>query len=286
MKKQLFFALVTLNFVYLASCNKNSVSELEIPNIDSNYLTKYTYTESNNSFSYSVETSFIYDSFKRVTKILVKPDSNYVTKFLYNGSERLPYMMSVDTSGVIESRTFYTYLFNGQLSKDSTISKTFNTSGQLNILIKIIKKYVRSGDKIYEAIRYERLNTLNNNLQIENDFDTTTLDLNDNPILLSQRVRTINCTYGSNPSPMVNVNINPIYSLEDDEAILFQIMGSKNIINTWKHTNINNGVGTITYNKNYTNSYTFTANGYPASIMANAQNGTSLNFKFTYGSLQ
>lgn len=286
MKKQLFFALVTLNFVYLASCNKNSVSELEIPNIDSNYLTKYTYTESNNSFSYSVETSFIYDSFKRVTKILVKPDSNYVTKFLYNGSERLPYMMSVDTSGVIESRTFYTYLFNGQLSKDSTISKTFNTSGQLNILIKIIKKYIRSGDKIYEAIRYERLNTLNNNLQIENDFDTTTLDLNDNPILLSQRVRTINCTYGSNPSPMVNVNINPIYSLEDDEAILFQSIGSKNIINTWKHTNINNGVGTITYNKNYTNSYTFKANGYPSSIMANAQNGTSLNFKFTYGSLQ
>lgn len=286
MKKQLFFALVTLNFVYLASCNKNSVSELEIPNIDSNYLTKYTYTESNNSFSYSVETSFIYDSFKRVTKILVKPDSNYVTKFLYNGSERLPYMMSVDTSGVIESRTFYTYLFNGQLSKDSTISKTFNTSGQLNILIKIIKKYIRSGDKIYEAIRYERLNTLNNNLQIENDFDTTTLDLNDNPILLSQRVRTINCTYASNPSPMVNVNINPIYSLEDDEAILFQSIGSKNIINTWKHTNINNGVGTITYNKNYTNSYTFKANGYPSSIMANAQNGTSLNFKFTYGSLQ
>ena len=286
MKKQLFFALVTLNFVYLASCNKNSVSELEIPNIDSNYLTKYTYTESNNSFLYSVETSFIYDSFKRVTKILVKPDSNYVTKFLYNGSERLPYMMSVDTSGVIESRTFYTYLFNGQLSKDSTISKTFNTSGQLNILIKIIKKYIRSGDKIYEAIRYERLNTLNNNLQIENDFDTTTLDLNDNPILLSQRVRTINCTYGSNPSPMVNVNINPIYSLEDDEAILFQSIGSKNIINTWKHTNINNGVGTITYNKNYTNSYTFKANGYPSSIMANAQNGTSLNFKFTYGSLQ
>lgn len=286
MKKQLFFALVTLNFVYLASCNKNSVSELEIPNVDSNYLTKYTYTESNNSFSYSVETSFIYDSFKRVTKILVKPDSNFVTKFLYHGSERLPYMMSVDTSGVIESRTFYTYLFNGQLSKDSTISKTFNTSGQLNILITIIKKYVRSGDKIYEAIRYERLNTLNNNLQIENDFDTTTLDLNDNPILLSHRVRTINCTYGSNPSPMVNVNINPIYSLEDDEAILFQSIGSKNIINTWKHTNINNGVGTITYNKNYTNSYAFKANGYPASIMANAQNGTSLNFKFTYGSLQ
>jgi len=278
--------IVTLNVFYLASCNKNSVSEMEMPKVDSNYLIKYTYIESNNSFSDSVVTSFIYDSLKRVTKILVKPDSNFVTKFLYNGTERLPYMTAIDTSGVIESRIFYTYLSNGQLSKDSTISKTFDVSGQLNILITIIKKYVRSGDKIYDAVRYERLNTLTSNLRIENDFDTTTLDLNSNPILLSKRERTINCTYGSNPSPMVNLNINPIYSLEDDEAILFQIMGSKNIITTWKHTDINNGVGTITYNKNYTNSYTFKANGYPASIMANAQNGTSLNFKFTYGALQ
>lgn len=102
-------------------------------------------------------TSFIYDSLKRVTKILVRPDSNYVTKFLYNGTERLPYMKVIDTSEVIESRTFYTYSTNGQLLKDSTLSKTFGLSGQLNILATTIKKYIMSGDKIYESIRYERL---------------------------------------------------------------------------------------------------------------------------------
>jgi hypothetical protein len=288
--KQIFIPLITIFIFFLTACKKDTIND-PAPTLtatlsaDSNYLSKYTYIETNGIIYDSTVTSFTYDNLKRVTKIITYPYNSYETKFLYNGTDILPHMKVIDTSGILKSKNFYTYSNSGLLLKDSSIEKTFDLSGQLNILATTIKNYNYSANKIYEYIRYERLNIVSNTSQITSDFDTTNLDANNNPIAIYKTQRAINCTYGINPSPMLNVNVNSVYSLERDENILFQIYGSKNIITSWRHTNFYNGVGTVSFNKNYTNFYTFKANGFPSLILTNPQNGYYFKLKFMYTSL-
>lgn len=198
------------------------------------------------------------------------------SKFLYNGIEVLPYKITKRTNNAAGTGNIINYLSysnSGKIVKDSVISLFHDSSGNYSSSTSISTyTYVSNQIFIYSTVTSSRSES--NYTKI----DTITLDANTNIstkhtyLIYETQPQETNFyistyTYGSNPSPLVNLNICNKLGISEPNYYFSYQQGSRNNLTSLMTEVYNNGVysGTVVVVDNLS-TYTFKANGYPDTL--------------------
>jgi hypothetical protein len=289
--KQIFIPLIAIFIFSLAACKKDTITEPDpTPNAtlsaDSNYLSKILFIDKNGTFLDTVISAYTYDNLKRVTSVRdyysnANTDQN-LTNYFYNGLDSLPYkrvFIRFDLNGGIQRDTILSYLTynsNGFLLKDSLLEYrhiSLNNQPVFNIR-KGISSYSYNTNKIYINSISTTLYDIYGSLYSQAKKDTLTLNANKDVIgiksktIYPQNTSELNgiYTYENKPSYCSALNINNIFPINLGDVIYNQT-GAKNTRLKSMETTYQNGVLSFIDILDYTNKYTFKANGFPSSAL-------------------
>jgi hypothetical protein len=295
---RLFFSSVIFSLVIVFACNKSPLTSQPVPlSADSNYLSKIIYFNWNGSTVDTFLNIFNYDDLKRVTECLqssIGRTNGIITswqfdtsRFLYNGSAVLPYEITKRTNVPTEAAqtitNYLSYSNSGKLVKDSTISVFHDLYGN-TYFSTTISTYTYTNNQIY--IYTTLTSTQPGDSYIK--MDTLTLDANTN---ISTKRSSLNYqthpqdttfyiatyTYGTNPSPLVNLNISNRLGISEPGYYFSFQQGSRN--------NLTSSMTAIYYNSVYfgtiiavddLSTYTFKTNGYPDTLNIKYQGSSEI----------
>ena len=292
--KQIFIPLIAIFIFSLTACKKDTITDPgPTPNAtlssDSNYLSKILFIEKNGNTIDTFIRSFNFDNQKRVITVqdysLNPTVYEELTNFSYNSNDSLPFKrinISIALNGKRDtSISFLFYNLNGILIKDSAIAYnhiSFNSQTVYTIL-KGIKNYTYSPNKVFGNSVFSIIYDLSGTQNPSTEKDTLTLDVNKD--VISRKSKTVYSgnstsilefngiyTYDTKPSHCRALNINNIFPIVYEGAdVIYNQQGAKNTRLKSTETFYQNGNSSGTNIFDYTNKYSYKANGFPASVL-------------------
>jgi hypothetical protein len=299
--KQIFIPLIAFSIFTLTACKKDTNTEPDpTPNAtlsaDSNYLSKILFIDKNGSTLDTAVRAFTYDNLKRVTLVqdyTLNPIAyEELTNYFYNGLDSLPFksiIIDIQQGGnkkdtVLE---YFTYNTNGILVNDSSIAyRHIPTNNQPFYEIqRVVTNYNYSLNKIYGNTDSKILYNLGGSLSSSTMKDTFTLDANRDVLTIKSREVYIGTsttiygfigsyTYDTKPSHCKAQNINNIFPIRYRNDAIYNQQGAKTTRVKSIEADYTNGNLFATNTSDYTNKYTYKANGFPASALMPYQPST------------
>jgi hypothetical protein len=292
--KQIFIPLIAIFIFTLTACKKDTITDPDpTPNAtlsaDSNYLSKILFIEKYGSILDTFVRAFTYDNLKRVTLVqdyTLNPTAyEELTNYFYNGLDSLPFktiIIDIQQGGNLKDTVleYFTYNTNGFLVNDSSIAyRHIPTNNQPFYEIqRVVTKYNYSLNKIYGNTDSRILYNLSGSLNSSTMKDTFTLDANRDVLTIKSRQVYIGTnttiygfigsyTYDTKPSHCKAQNINNIFPIRYRIDAIYNQQGAKTTRVKSIEEDYTNGNLFSTNTSDYTNKYTFKANGFPASAL-------------------
>jgi hypothetical protein len=274
--------IVLFSAVVFISCSKNNNPDNSTNTTDDNYLSRYYFLYDDGSGTAVLEgsTSYSYDNLKRVTIMLdstiYNSSGNLLpfsrAEYFYNGNDLLPYKAVTTTHPDSNPEydtlvSFYTYNSAGKVIADSTLSAT-HSSGY-DYYTKFIRSYQYNGSTATSSVVVTTTNsggtstsTMSDNAQLDQNGNITQNTKNRGTDVIQSTI-----TWDNKPSPFAKLSNFQTFAIFPSGETFFYEMPKTN--NRLHITETTTGSSPHFYEEDFTNKFTYNADGYPVQILDN-----------------
>lgn len=281
---KLIRALIIMLFsaIVFISCGKDDNPDNSTNPTDDNYLSRYYFLYDDGSGTAELEgsISYSYDNLKRVTVMLdsttYNPSGNLLpfsrSEYFYNGNDLLPYKAVTTTHPESTSEydtlvSFYTYNTAGKVITDSTLSAQHSTGS--DYYTKYIRSYQYNAVTATSSIVVTTTNsggtytsTMTDNAQLDQNGNIIQNTRNRGTEVIQSTI-----TWDNNPSPFAKLSNFQTFAIFPFGETFFYEMPKTN--NRLHITETTTGGSPHFYEEDFTNDYTYNADGYPVQILDN-----------------